>query len=415
MLLKAVGLLPVILTMLIAPVRGGFITLDLPQGRTTGVSADGSVVIGLVPSASPGGGSYAYRWTASGDVTRLAQLDTANPLGAPRSLSVDGSTIVGEQAGGVVLDAFGRKLTGMQAVRWTAGGIQPLVSIGATSAPAAFESQATAISADGSVIAGYYNRQNLSTWLTQGIPVRLDNPLDPANPIIYPTGAFVWTAATGAIPLGDLRGSAPPTPPYSLAKAISADGTTIVGRTANANSVMIPFRWTQASGMVPLGPGNPAINGEACVVSPDGSMIFGRAAYGTALFRWTLADGITYIPALPLGGDASISEITGMTADGTRIVGSAGLADAGFSAWEWDQTHGFRKMSDVLHDDFGIDMGGFHPTWASGISADGSTIVGAGSFSDGVQVPFIATLPEPASFSVMGLAMVACCLARRRG
>src|SRR5262249_5771236 len=113
--------------------RAGLITLNLPQGRMTGVSADGTVAIGVMPDGTSGSASHAFRWTASAGVSQLAPLSTSvvgAPIGAPRALTPDGSTIVGEQAGGVVTDFFGRKISGMQAVQWSAGGIQPLVNIG---------------------------------------------------------------------------------------------------------------------------------------------------------------------------------------------------------------------------------------------------------------------------------------------
>ena len=88
--------------------------------------------------------------------------------------------------------------------------------------------------------------------------------------------------------LGDLPGG----DSYSIALAVSADGTTVVGRSRSTASGTDPeaFRWTESTGMVGLGdfPGGVFKSG-AGGVSHDGSVIVGQghSATQSEAFRWT--------------------------------------------------------------------------------------------------------------------------------
>ena len=86
----------------------------------------------------------------------------------------------------------------------------------------AFNSSARAVSADGSVVAGY----GVSTSGRE---------------------AFAWTADGGMAGLGDLAGGVF----FSDARALSADGSVVVGNSFSG-SEQEAFRWTSGSGMVGL-------------------------------------------------------------------------------------------------------------------------------------------------------------------
>ncbi|HET6304990.1 MAG TPA: PEP-CTERM sorting domain-containing protein, partial [Myxococcota bacterium] len=105
-----------------------------------------------------------------------------------------------------------------------------------------FESEAHAVSADGTVVVGYGT--------------------SPAG-----REAFRWTAATGMVALGDLPGGSS----TSFGFGVSADGSVIVGRGSSASGPEA-FRWTQAGGMLGLGdlPGG-AFGSIATDVSADGA------------------------------------------------------------------------------------------------------------------------------------------------
>ena len=54
-------------------------------------------------------------------------------------------------------------------------------------------------------------------------------------------------------------------------------------------------------------------------------------------------------------------------------------------AFIWDQSHGMRRLSDVLTQDYGLDLSGWQLDSAWGISDDGKTIVGQGTGAQGVE------------------------------
>jgi hypothetical protein len=140
--------------------------------RTSGISGDGNTIVGSsenAPSRSANPIEYAaFKWTASGGLTRLANLSTVpltgstSPYSIANGISRDGSTIVGASNGddGFVQGVYwrGATVTGLgyiagQRVPGTTTGI----AIGATNALAA--------NADGSVIVGVsYGAVNDLAW-----------------------------------------------------------------------------------------------------------------------------------------------------------------------------------------------------------------------------------------------------------
>jgi len=108
-----------------------------------GVSADGSVVVGM--SDGPDG-REAYRWTESGGMQGLGFLPAANNLSRASDVSADGSVVVGSGYGGAFI--------------WTeATGMENLTTVGPLNEP--FLGQPNAISADGLTVVG----QSPETWI----------------------------------------------------------------------------------------------------------------------------------------------------------------------------------------------------------------------------------------------------------
>ena len=234
----------------------------LPNGGyseiATGVSADGAVVAGYSDGSLT---AEAYRWTESGGLEPIGTL----PYGGSRysrglAISGDGSVIVGE-SNGVVGASSGR-----QAFRWTASsGITALTPL-----PGATSTVAEGASADGSVIVGnsyiprcsecvpeVFSRNNAVSWTNQGsatllgqvpggdqgsnaLAVSADgsvvvgfyqvNPDDPFRGF----RAFVWTAGDGMQKLFDVLVTQGVTglTGWTLLQAngVSADGRTITGQ-----------------------------------------------------------------------------------------------------------------------------------------------------------------------------------------
>ena len=125
-----------------------------------------------------------------------------------------------------------------------------------------------------------------------------------------------------------------------------------------------------------------------------GSVVVGESQSDlcSEAFRWEdgVMEGLGTLPGLGL---ASVSEA--VSADGSVIVGHIGGSSIFDPAFVWDETSGMRSLESVLVDDFGLDLTGWALTSATGISVDGSTIVGEGINPDGFNEGWIAVLPVP--------------------
>ena len=102
-----------------------------------------------------------------------------------------------------------------------------------------------------------------------------------------------------------------------------------------------------------------------------------------------------------LSGGSFGSQAYDVSADGLTVVG-AGSSASGKEAFIWDAANGMQSIYDILVNG-GLDMTGWTLTGASGISDDGLTIAGSGSNPDGYKEAWVATIPEPATFLLFGL------------
>jgi uncharacterized membrane protein len=314
---------------------------DLPGGpfdsSAFGVSADGSVVVG---NGTVAGGHQAFRWTAS---TGMVALAPDSPLeNFAYGTSADGSVVVGSQR--------------LHAFRWSASGLTVFDST----------SNAVAVSADGSVVVGQ---------LREGKTAR----------------AVRWTNAGE---LSELGGDG-----LSGATDVTADGSVLAGFHSPGGAPNLEaFRWTARSGVLGLGylPGTTRPYSLAYALSDDGSVVVGRAFDGPLLqaFRWTAQTGMQSISP---GLFASANDVSG---DGSIVVGDKMQDQFRYDyAFLWDQPHGFRSLKEVLVADFGLGqrLQGWTLVNAFGISTDGTTIVGTGTNPAGQAEAWRAVLPEPAA------------------
>jgi uncharacterized membrane protein len=332
------------------------------------ISADGTVVVGGHPTSS----GAALEWTASGGTVALGNFFAAG-------ISADGSVIVGYRAwhvdGGGVLS---------QAYRWTAD----TGSINLGTLPGDGRSEAHAVSADGSLVVG------------TSVLVLPDEDNDGG---VYDAcfHAIRWTPQTGMVALG-VDGEA---------LDASGDGGVIVGRRAGQ-----AFRWSGQTGAVDLGFLTGHSQSMATGVSDDGAITIGVSKPSTGLrdlaFRWSAGTGLRPLGTLPGRNSSGASDVS---ADGSLIVGSSYSQSytvfGGFQAFIWDEANGMRHLSQVL-DGMGVDVAGWQLQRATGISADGLTIVGIGIDPFGQQRGWIATIPEPATLPLLGLGALP--LRRRR-
>ena len=167
--------------------------------------------------------------------------------------------------------------------------------------------------------------------------------------------------------LGDLTGGNF----HSIANAVSADGSTVVGE-SHGESGYEAFRWTGGV-MTGLGelPGGLTVS-TANDVSADGSTVVGASynASGEEAFVWN--DGV--MTGLgELSGGLYLSHANGVSADGATVVGYS-HGTSGYEAFRW--TGGVMTG-------LGDFSGGNFASYAWGVSGDGATVVGYGTVTSG--------------------------------
>ena len=211
--------------------------------------------------------------------------------------------------------------------------------------------------------------------------------------------AFRWTAADATMRgLGALNGAGG----RSVAFAANGDGSVVVGQSELAGNApfsfpMHAFRWVLAPGtasgvMTDLDPSDqPSV---ATMVTPDGSVVVGAAGHlGVAqAFRWTQATGLVPLGALP---GQSQSAAAGVSGDGSIVVGVSGAnipsnLPAGLKglagstdtrAFRWTQATGLQDLGSLLSA-AGVDMTGITLVSATAITQDGQFITGNAIFPD---------------------------------
>lgn len=349
---------------------------DLPGGAfssdAAGISADGKVVVGSSMSES---GQTAFMWTASSGMVGLGVLgaDSGGKLRSyANAVSADGSVV----AGGTTSSA---SVSGTEAFVWS----QATGMIGLGMLPGGSTSNATAITADGSAVIGYGSANG------------------------YTLESGIWRAGSGWTELGDLAGGQA----YSYAWDASANGSVVVGIGNSGN--LEAFRWTETGGMAGLGTPASATRSEAFGVSSDGGIVVGD--FGTSTGKqaayWTADEGWVGLGSL---GHAN-SFATDVTDDGTMIVGTAMTYDVSTDTLDsigliWDSVNGTKNANEVLTDVYGLDLAGWLITAVTGVTADGSFLVGRGINPDGNQEAWIADLrttpvPAPAAVWLFGTAL----------
>lgn len=216
-----------------------------------------------------------------------------------------------------------------------------------------------------------------------------------------PLQAFRWTQPTGIVPLGTFGVYV-----GTRGEGMSADGATIAGWGHETNfDLQQAARWSVGGGWVPLGflPGKDKSSAHG--ISANGQVIVGASwvdfPTNREAFRWSETSGMVSLGDLPGGALASIA--LDACADGSIIVGAGDSAN-GSEAFVWDGFHGMRALRDVLIAE-GADLTGWSLTVARGISDDGRWIVGEGINPDGLQeawVAQIAAVPEPSALLLLG-------------
>jgi uncharacterized membrane protein len=276
----------------------------LPGGDSsvaTGVSADGSVIIG---SGSSSGDMSSYRYTVAGGMQSLSGEPPGFHYEYAKGVSGNGEVVVG----------YDNHNNDGGAFRWTeAGGREYIGTLPYGGSP---YSEALAISADGTVIVGQ------------------------SSGVVGPSSgrqAFRWTALSGITALNPLSGAT-----NTVAEAASEDGLVIVGNsyvpgcvecgTLSRNNAV---SWTDQGPATLLGqvPGGDQ-GSNALAVSGDGSVVAGLYFVnandpfrGFRAFVWTAGDGMQKLfDVLVAQGVTAMAGWTLLTAsavsaDGRTITG----------------------------------------------------------------------------------------------
>lgn len=327
------------------------------------IAADGSAATGF--AGDPGGllPPTVFRWTQGGGMVAIGGI-ADGALSGPPVISGDGKVIVGLAGDSGMNRAF----------RWTiASGIQDLGAL-----PGGTVSRASATNHNGSVVFGTSNG-------TGG------------------GGIFRWTTDSGMQPLG--------LPLGHQVSGCNDEGTVVSGTIEGSGGTGAQaFRWSVGAGVENLGflPGGSASYGTA--ISRDGSAVvgFGFVGFESRAFRWTEAEGMRDLGILEGG---FVSEAYALSANGSVVVGQSGSSN-GFHATIWTQQLGLRRLDEYLAS-LGADLTGWDElSSAYGVSADGSVIVGRGSFNGETRAWIAIGVPGP--HSATSLAMLGVILQCRR-
>ena len=181
--------------------------------------------------------------------------------------------------------------------------------------------------------------------------------------------AVRWDQENGIERLGYLPGHN-----RSWASAISQDGNTILGRSWQGNEDGQAFMWTVDSGMQAI----PDLDGSYITASDAAGNFYGSS--GTQAFEWSPQTGVQTLEVPRSFRDVS--------ADGSTFVGvgDSSLFEENFLVWNRDS--GFIDVDDQVPESWQY-------SFATGVSADGSRIVGRGGRTrlEWIETAFLYT-PE---------------------
>ena len=180
--------------------------------------------------------------------------------------------------------------------------------------------------------------------------------------------AFIWDAQIGIRTLGvDAL--------YQDAFAVSADGSRVAGIGLDAPRLNGAYLWDDLHGSQNLG-GLPGLASGALGMSPDAAYVVGWSRnidpFGMA-FRWDGANGMVHLGTL--AGAQYGTQANGVSADGSIVVGNATTSEIAFI---WDAANGMRPLF----------PGQTSSSSALAISSDGTTIVGYRTISGPGQKAF---------------------------
>lgn len=343
------------------------------------VSADGSVVVGVVGRIGREPESQAFRWAVDGGYELLEDFAGGMLGGSAWGVTRDGMIVVGRGASvpansDPYVVAFDRS----DAAVWGRG-ISRLTEFVAEAGfppsqiddPVFFTSVASGASDDARVIVGS------GSYL-----------IDNAGRGVDRSEAFVWTDGVPelAFGAGDWQ--------YSSAHAVSADGTVVVGSASvdNQSGTGNDTIWAmlrRGDGTVEVLSDRPGFgqSNSADAVSADGRFVVGDS--DERAFRWSEDGGVQ---DLGLAGRFDQSDATGVSGDGSVVVGTLGVSGVfDIDAFVWIEHEGMRLLRDVVAPGSPA-IAGWTALRATAVSNDGRVVVGYGRNPEGLFEAFRAEL-----------------------
>jgi probable HAF family extracellular repeat protein len=304
----------------------------------TGISADGSVIVGYIYN---GTATHAFKYL-SGTITDLGTLGDPLFYSIAQGVSADGSVIIGESYNG----------TNMHAFKYVSGTMTDLGALGDPGTAADRYSSAKGVSADGTTIIG-------------------DSTLDSGFRHAFKYEGGIMTD------LGALGNPATASNRTSNVTGVSANGLVIVGYGDVDGISEHAFQYV-AGAMTDLGAlGDPATaytrNSRAYGVSADGSVIFGESHNGAGTYAFKYAGGV--MSELGVLSVAHVySSAQAASADGSVIVGD----------WRLNYTleqHAFKYEAGIMTD-LGALVSPSYYSEATHVSANGAVVIGFSQIDD---------------------------------
>jgi photosystem II stability/assembly factor-like uncharacterized protein len=319
-----------------------------PETSFTGVNANGSAASGYNLTQN-------IMWTETNGLSNIGGINPGNGTGGDVEMSNDGNKIVGPY----VNPANSLKEMSIYDVpsqTWTVLG-----GIGGQSGDETGASWG--ISGDGETVVGL-------GWLPAG-----------------GAHAITWNEATGVVDLGSTV-----TNRSTRADAVSGDGSVVVGWQDSESGFRQAAIWTNGQQqLIEFPTGQKAL--AAGAISDDGVWIGGEGSSTNSFqaYRWSEATGLESLgPPLNPGWRGNV---TGLSSDGSVIVGyyrpqGPALFGSGFI---WTEALGVTDLN-TYAESLGIDTQGIVMSLPLNISADGTTVVGAGRDANNQRVGFILKL-----------------------
>lgn len=215
------------------------------------------------------------------------------------------------------------------------------------------------------------------------------------------TRAFTWSPTSG---VGHWIDGLVPGDSHLNLRGMSRDGYYAVGGSWSSGSPGVAVRYNESEGLTNLGSFGSWADTQATAISNDHSVMvgFGADGHDREAFLWREGEGYSSLGQLgPTPGFIQGSIALDVSADGSVVVGTQGDR----LAWIWTEKDGMRSVSDVLAQ-MGIETTNWTLESVNAISADGTVLVGSGSYFNGSAYEFrawVAVIPSPGGVGIAGL------------